>query len=275
MIIDFHTHIFPEKIAASTVDYLAEICNTKPYTKATKESLLASMHRADITLSVALPVATKVSQMDSINRFAAGFQDGPILSFAGIHPDCEDYRKALLAIKQAGFKGIKLHPDYQNVYFNDIRYKRMIDFASELDLIIVVHAGVDPKCPQDIHCTPKMAREVIDEVAPKKLVLAHLGGNQMTGEVEEQLIGQPVYLDTAVVLNYLKEEEFIRLARNHGMDRILFATDSPWAGQTEFVEKIRKSALTEEEKEQIFSKNASRLLGLDKKLKKVSRSIDF
>lgn len=275
MIIDFHTHIFPEKIAASTVDYLVEICNTKPYTKATKESLLASMHKADITLSVALPVATKVSQMDSINRFAAGFQDGPILSFAGIHPDCEDYRKALLAIKQAGFKGIKLHPDYQNVYFNDIRYKRMIDFASELDLIIVVHAGMDPKCPQDIHCTPKMAREVIDEVAPAKLVLAHLGGNQMTSEVEEQLVGQSVYLDTAVVLNYLKEEEFIRLARNHGMDRILFATDSPWAGQTEFVEKIRKSALTEEEKEQIFSKNASRLLGLDKKLKKVSRSIDF
>lgn len=233
------------------------------------------MHRADITLSVALPVATKVSQMDSINRFAAGFQDEPILSFAGIHPDCEDYRKALLAIKQAGFKGIKLHPDYQNVYFNDIRYKRMIDFASELDLIIVVHAGVDPKCPQDIHCTPKMAREVIDEVAPAKLVLAHLGGNHMTSEVEEQLVGQPVYLDTAVVLDYLKEEDFIRLARNHGMDRILFATDSPWAGQTEFVEKIRKSALTEEEKEQIFSKNASRLLGLDKKLKKVSRSIDF
>lgn len=262
MIIDFHTHIFPEKIAASTVDYLAEICNTKPYTKATKESLLSSMNQADITLSVALPVATKASQMDSINRFAAGFQDGPILSFAGIHPDCEDYRKALLAIKQAGFKGIKLHPDYQNVYFNDIRYKRMIDFASELDLIVVVHAGMDPKCPQDIHCTPKMAREVIDEVAPERLVLAHFGGNQMTGEVEEQLIGQPVYLDTAVVLNYLKEEEFIRLARNHGMDRILFATDSPWAGQTEFVEKIRQSALTEKEKEQIFSENARRLLGL-------------
>ena len=99
-------------------------------------------------------------------------------------------------------------------------------------------------------------------MAPKKLVLAHFGGNQMTGEVEEQLIGQPVYLDTAVVLNYLKEEEFIRLARNHGMDRILFATDSPWAGQTEFVEKIRQSALTEKEKEQIFSENARRLLGL-------------
>lgn len=262
MRIDFHTHIFPEKIAASTVNYLAGICKTEPYTEGTKQSLLASMKQAGITLSVALPVATKVSQIDSINRFAAGFQEGPILSFAGMHPDCEDYRKVLLTIKQAGFKGVKLHPDYQNVYFNDIRYKRIIDFASELDLIIVVHAGMDPKSPQDIHCTPKMAREVIEEVVPPKLVLAHLGGNHMMREVEEHLIGLPVYLDTAVVLDDLREEEFTRLARKHGMDRILFATDSPWAGQTEFVEKISQSALTEKEKEQIFSGNASHLLGL-------------
>lgn len=31
MIIDFHTHIFPEKIAGRTLDYLKEICQTEPY----------------------------------------------------------------------------------------------------------------------------------------------------------------------------------------------------------------------------------------------------
>ena len=38
-------------------------------------------------------------------------------------------------------KGIKLHPDYQDTYFNDIRYKRIISYATELGLIISVHAG--------------------------------------------------------------------------------------------------------------------------------------
>ena len=32
------------------------------------------------------------------------------------------------------------------MYFDNIRYERIIDAASELGLITVVHAGVDPKC---------------------------------------------------------------------------------------------------------------------------------
>ena len=65
--------------------------------------------------------------------------------------------------------------------------------TSELGLITVVHAGVDPKCPEDVHCTPEMARKVLDDVKPEKLVLAHMGGNEMWGDVERYLVGQNVY----------------------------------------------------------------------------------
>ena len=262
MIIDFHTHMFPDKIAKGTLDFLEGICGTHPYTNGTYEGLSASGRKAGIDISIALPAMTKVSQIASVNRFASNYLDGSVVSFGGIHPDVIDYKEELRQIKRMGMKGIKLHPDYQDTYFNDIRYKRLVAYASELGLVTVVHAGQDPKSPNDIHCTPKMALELIREVHPEKLVLAHMGGNEMWDEVEAYLIGQNVYFDTGVVLDRMPEEQFVRMVRSHGADKILFATDSPWAGQKEFVEILKHMPLAEEEKEKIFSDNACSLLGI-------------
>lgn len=258
--IDFHTHIFPDTIADKSIPHLAEVCKIAPFTDGKMSGLLRSTEDAGLDCSVILPVVTAPKQFESIHRFAMQFMEGKLVSFGGIHPDSEAYKEKLRWIKEQGFKGIKLHPDYQDTYFNDIRYKRIISYATELDLIVSVHAGVDPLCPDDVHCTPKMAAEVIDEVAPTKLVLAHMGGHEMYDEVERYLIGKDVYFDTAVVLDKMKQEQFLRMVRNHGTDRILFASDSPWAGQKEFVRCFHKLPLSNEEQEQILSKNAEKLL---------------
>lgn len=260
MIIDFHTHMFPEKIAKGTIDFLAGVCRIEPFTDGTYAGLCESAKQAGIDRSVALPAVTKVSQVDSINRFAAQYQTGPVISFGGVHPACENYKEILRQIRDMGLKGIKLHPDYQDMYFDDIRYKRLVSYASELGLIVSVHAGRDPKCPLDVHCTPQMALEMIEDVRPEKLILAHMGGNELWDEVERLLVGQNVYFDTGVVLGRMKEEQFVRMVRSHGADKILFATDSPWGGQKEFVRLLSDMPLTSEEKEQIFSGNACRLL---------------
>ena len=262
MIIDFHTHMFPDKIAKGTLDFLTGICKVTPFTDGTYAGLCKSTEEAGISLSVALPAVTKVSQVESVNRFAAKFQEGSVFSFGGIHPDCENYKEILRQVKELGMKGIKLHPDYQDAYFNDIRYKRLVEYASELGLIVVVHAGVDPKSPEDVHCTPQMARELIQDVKPAKLVLAHMGGNELWDEVEREFVGMDVYFDTGVVLGRMSEEQFVRMVKGHGADKILFATDSPWAGQKESVDILSKMPLSPEEKKQIFSGNACRLLEL-------------
>lgn len=262
MIIDFHTHMFPDKIAKGTLDFLASVCHTEPFANGTYEGLESSSERAGVDISVALPVVTKPSQFQSVNKFAAQYLEGRVLSFGGIHPDSEDYKGQLNQLKEMGFKGIKLHPDYQEVYFNDIKYKRIVSYASELDMIITVHAGQDPKSPDNIHCTPKMAAEVIEELQPEKLVLAHMGGHQQWDDVEQYLVGKNVYFDTGVVLGKMADEQLIQIARNHGTDKILFATDSPWGGQLEFVEYLNAMAFDEDEKEQILWKNAARLLEL-------------
>lgn len=265
--IDFHTHIFPEKIADRTIAHLSAICHAEPYiapyTNGKEEGLLKSMELAELECSVVLPVATAPSQFRSINEYAANFQEGKLISFGGIHPESSDYKNELKYIKSLGIKGIKLHPDYQETYFNDISYKRIISYASELGLMIAVHAGLDPKSPKDIHCTPEMAAEVISEVEPQQMILAHMGGNEMWDDVERCLIGKNVYLDTAVVLDKMQPEQFVRMVRNHGADKILFATDSPWAGQKEYVDYFLSLSMTEEEQKNILYDNAKRLLNLN------------
>ena len=43
MAIDFHTHIFPEKIVARTISFLEQQCGEKAHLSGTYESLLESM----------------------------------------------------------------------------------------------------------------------------------------------------------------------------------------------------------------------------------------
>lgn len=260
--IDFHTHIFPDRIAASTLRLLKSKCHIPPSFDGTAKGLIDSVETAGLDCAILLPVVTKPSQFSSINRFASQFQDGKLLSFGGIHPDSRNYKEELREIAKMGLKGIKLHPSYQETFIDDIKYKRIIDYASELGLITVVHAGYDPAYPDCTYCTPRRAHTMIHDVRPEKLVLAHLGGLCMWDEVEEYLVGEPVWLDTAAIFHSIQEEQLYRIIRNHGVHKILFATDAPWEDQKTAIRYMeRLSGFTQEEKECIFHANAEHLLG--------------
>ena len=144
MIIDFHTHTFPDGIAAKTVASLGKVAGIEPKTSGTLDGLLDSMEKAGIDLSVIMPVVTRPEQFQTINNVAAKINEeygDRVISFGGIHPNSMNYKKELDYIKSLGLKGIKLHPDYQGVMIDDIGYKHIIDYASQLDLVIMVHAG--------------------------------------------------------------------------------------------------------------------------------------
>lgn len=265
-IIDFHTHIFPEKIASRTIEKLEHSGNIKAFTNGMLNGLKESMEKAEVDISVVLPVVTNPNHITTVNKVAyetnENWEKTGIMSFGGIHPDNENYIDELKVISEYGLKGIKLHPDYQNVFFNDIRYKRIIYKASELGLIISVHAGLDIGLPEPIHCTPDMAAEVIEEIKPNKLVLAHMGGMNLWDEAEKELINKNIYLDTACCLDKMPQEQFLRFINGFGGNRILFATDSPWAGQKEYVNIINEVIKNEDVKNQILYKNAEKLLDI-------------
>lgn len=274
MIIDIHTHTFPEKIADSAIAQMEKAIvesqgfEVKSARVATFEGLSDSTKKAGMDLSVVCPVATNVRQPQKLNRLAAELNEKMnetrVFSFGAIHPDCENYKEIIDEIVAMDLRGIKLHPDYQNTFFDDEKYIRIVDYAANKGLGIIVHAGEDVGLPETIHCTPDMILNLWKHVQPEKLILAHMGGWRLWDEVEEKIVGLPVYLDTAVVLNRkfpvkLENEQFRRMVKNHGVDKILYGTDSPWYDQVQALEDFENTGISENEKKLILGKNANRL----------------
>lgn len=264
MVFDFHTHVFPDKIAAKTIDKLEGYANIKAFTDGTLEGLKKSMKAGNIDCSIILPVLTKAEQFHTVNQYAAllNQREENLISFGGIHPDSPDYKKELDEIKELGLKGIKLHPDYQQTRIDHPKNMRIIEYADELGLIISVHAGVDIGLPIPVHCDPAGLITVLKKISPKKLVVAHCGGFRMWDEVEEVLVGENIYLDTSFSLDYMNATQFERIVKNHGADKIIFASDSPWSGQAETLQTIRSMNISSDDMEKILHGNAEELLNI-------------
>ena len=274
MIIDIHTHTFPDKIADKTIAGMEkEILKGQGFAVkhervATVLGLIDSTLSAGIDLSVVCPVATNIAQPEKINKMSAKYneksQDTKIFFFGAIHPDCENYKEIIDNIVAMDLKAIKLHPDYQKTYFDDEKYIRLMDYAANKGLGIIVHAGEDVGLPEKVHCTPDMVLNVWRHIQPEKLILAHMGGWRMWDEVEEKLIGLPFFMDTAVALNKkfpvkLSNEQFLRMVRKHGSDKIIFGTDTPWYDQKQALMDLDEIDLNDNEKVQILGENANNL----------------
>ena len=267
MIIDFHTHIFPDKIAKSALNSLSKRAQLSPFYDGTLGGLLISMKKSAIDLSVALPIATRADQTVSINNFALSVNQmqSRVISFGTMHPDFEGYKEEMDRLKENHIIGIKMHPVYQNFYVDDETVLPIYEYAAKIGLVLVVHGGIDIGYPGVLKCTPLRCRRVVDRIKGLKFVVAHMGGYECWDEVEEYLIGQKVYIDTSFSSQKLDPIRMTKMIQKHGADKMLFATDAPWAGQKEEVKKINAMPLSEEEKELIFHKNAENLLGLNLK----------
>ena len=274
MVIDIHTHTFPEKIAARTIDSLSHAAHLLPHTDATNQGLLSSMEKAGVDMSVVLPVATSARQVEKVNDASARLNlefPGKLVSFGCMHPDHENWYEELGRIKELGLHGIKVHPVYQGVDIDDVRFLRIFDRAAQLGLAVITHAGLDIGFPGVVHCSPQMCRHVVEKVGEFRLILAHMGGWKNWEEVPQELAGTGVYLDTAFSTGvfhpmqdgYWREEEtemmnaeqFMELVRAFGADRILYGSDSPWSPQAEGLAFLRSLPLAAKELDMILGEN--------------------
>ena len=269
MIVDFHTHVFPDKIAEATISALSKNGGIPPYSDGTLSGLISRLAEAGVNISVNLPVLTKPTQLESICRFAGeinshAYGGTKIISFAGMHPDVPNPEEAVANIKARGFLGIKIHPDYQETFFDDERYVRILKAAKKEGLITVTHAGPDVGyAGKPVRCTPRRVLNLLDQIGGyDRLVLAHLGGNGIFDEVYTEILGKDIYLDTAFSFDYISEDNFKRLLDKHGDERVLFASDSPWSDISKFVKVLKGFRLGEDSERKIFSENARKLLGI-------------
>ena len=260
--IDFHTHAFIDRIAEKAIPTLAERSHLAPQTNGTLSGLLSSMDKAGLDKSVVANIATNPKQMMAVNNFAIESDGGRFIQFGSVHPDAENWEDELYRLKENNIKGIKLHPDYQGFFVDEDKMLPVYEKITELGFILLFHAGYDIGFPDPVHLTPEGFSEVYKTLDTSRFVLAHMGGYKETDCFLSLLAGKSFYIDTAFTLNNeIPLEIWNEIINAHGTDKVLFATDCPWANQSSYVEEIY-NRLPKETADKLISENPCRLLGL-------------
>lgn len=266
MYIDFHTHAFADKIVEKAMGNLTATSGLKPCTDGSLKGLKDKMKNSGINAAVVLPIATKPSQQEIINSWAAEIngKDG-IYAFGSVHPDAPNALDYLEKIKALGLHGVKLHPDYQNFLVEDEKLFPIYQKCTELSLPVTFHAGYDPLSPDLIHASPQGLLKVCEAFPDMTMILAHLGGMYRWEGVERLIAGKPgnIYLDLAVTAGEIGEKQLMRIISKHGADRILLGSDCPWDDPANEIAMVEKLPLSREEKDMIFYKNAQKLLKIE------------
>lgn len=264
-IIDAHVHTFPDAVAEKAVGKLARLSQITPYTNGTLKDTREKLEACGIGRAVLLNIATSPRQQNSINHSAAEInQSSPQrwTALGSVHFQAEDALAQLEQIHAAHIPGIKLHPDYQGFRIDDPRLFPIYEKCAELGLVLVFHAGWDCYSPSLIHAPPRASRRVIDAFPSLKIVLAHFGGLKQWEEAERWLIGQNVWLDTALCASYADQKEINRLILRHPADRVLLGSDCPWENPARSAAWILEMDLPEDHKRAILSQNAQALYGI-------------
>lgn len=262
---DCHVHAFNDKIAERAISTLEQNPDGyKALTDGTLKDTRKKLKASDINRALILPIATKPTQQTVINNWAAEVEDDYFTCFGSVHPYAEDAMQELERIKSLGLHGVKLHPDFVDIFINDEKMIAVFKKCAELKLPVVVHCGIDPSSKEVVHATPEMTAEAVNAVPEATFILAHLGGVFQWDDVEKYIVGKNVYLDTAFIGQSFKQnaityEQFERIIKNHGTDKILFSSDMPWDEPRNIIKIIDSINITEKEKHMIFHENAEKL----------------
>lgn len=263
MLIDFHTHAFPERIAARAVEKLAHASGgLMPQTDGTAAGLKAEMAKDGVDLAVVQNIATNPGQQHKVNDFAMELNKDPALvAFGSVHPDAPDALEELERIAAAGLKGIKLHPEYQCFYADDEKMKPIYRKISELGLITLFHAGHDYGFPPPYHAMPDHLLGAL-RWFDSPVVAAHWGGMGCGFEVLEKLCGENIYFDLSFGYSALARDTAQAIIDRHGPDRLLFGSDMPWHRPSWELRLLGVLDISDEDMDKICFRNAQTLLGI-------------
>ncbi len=264
MLIDFHVHAFPDRLAKRAMEGLLSNYEEgkQTHTNGTIANLLSAMEHDGVDISVVLPIATKPEQTKALCSWAANIASEQIIPLGSINPHSDNYRRDIDLVVSYGLKGIKLHAQYQDFIVNAPEMLKIYDYAFNNGLFILQHSGFDIAYKPPFKSTPAMFADVARLLKGGVMIAAHLGGMLMWDEVLDRLCGSNIYLDCSMGSEHYSKEQFCNIVKAHGADKILFASDNPWGNPKKEYNAIKSCGLSQQEQDFIFYKNAKRLLGL-------------
>ncbi|SBV99492.1 Amidohydrolase 2 [uncultured delta proteobacterium] len=265
MFTDIHTHVFHPAVAAKAVARLAALGFTPPGT-GTLEDLLARAERAGIGRVVCHTTALTADQVIPANNFAVGLarresarDTGPaVVCFGSVHPDFARWTEELDRLEKAGVPGIKIHPNFQNLAFDDPRLFPVMEAVGER-FILMCHVG----CEKPLEANPASPYKLAKLIAlfPKaRIIAAHLGGYADGVVALDALAGKDIWLDTSNTARTGEAAARAVIAR-HPFERLLFGSDYPLFDPGEEIPKQQQRFAFSDAQMEALMRNADALLG--------------
>lgn len=262
-IVDCHCHIYPEKVAAKAVAGIGAFYDIRMNEDGTKATLQKEAASAGITHSMIFSVATKPTQVGSINEFIAGevaCSGGTMTGLGTMHPLSEDPEGDIRHLMELDLRGVKLHPDVQGFCIDDPRCMKIYELCEACGLPVLLHTG-DRRYDMS---NPNRLRPMVERFPALTFIAAHLGGYSVWDDAAEQLCGYDnLYFDCSSSFAFMTEARAAELIRHYGASHVIFGTDYPmWVPKKE-VDTFFALGLSDVENEAVLYKNAARLFRLD------------
>jgi len=260
MVIDSHFHVWPDAIAAQALGRAHDEGGIETAGTGTAASAIATMEKAGIDRAVCLCVGNTPDRVEAANRFAGSLDPDHFIGFGSVHPDLP-VEENIAGLRQYGLKGVKLHPLFQDYSLDDPRLWEILE-ALAGEFVAVAHIGEGGSRAEK--CTPQMARKIVENFPSLDFVACHFGGFRLLDQAEEEIIGHPVYVDTAwpPSLTEVPAKRLAEMIRRHGAERVIFSSDWPMAHPDREIEYVRELGLDDAETEAILGGNMARLVGL-------------
>lgn len=257
-ILDFHTHIYPEKIARRAVESVGDFYQISMEGEGTAKTLLERGTKAGIDEYVVCSVAIDGDHVAVINDYiATECKNHPEFhGLATIHKEHPQKIQELERAMDLGLVGVKIHPDTQKFNVDDKEMFEVYDYLREKRLPILIHCG-DYRYD---FSHPRRVKKLLENFPGLTVVAAHFGGWSVYDLAVEYLKDTDCYLDTSSAFSFLGLQRATELIRIYGAERILFGTDFPmWDPQQE-LNRFLQLPLTETERSLILYDNAQRIL---------------
>jgi predicted TIM-barrel fold metal-dependent hydrolase len=278
VIIDFHTHVFPDEVRADREGFLEReawfgTLYADPKRKlASAEDVIASMTEAGVDRTVVLGFPWRDGGLckehnsyllDAVRRYP-----DKLIGFGIVQPLDAGDAKELDRCLSGGLMGMgEIGPDSQRY---DLEARWVLADSVEVllhhDRPLLTHSseplGHDYAGKGTV--MPPRLLKLASNFPELKIVMAHWGGGlpfyELMPEVRETL--RNVYYDSAAS-TYLYDFDVFRVAAQLvGSGRILWGTDFPLLSQAKFLKRVRESGLNDEQLSDVLGGNAARLLRL-------------
>ena len=259
VIIDTHTHIFPDTSAASILELTGKKFKVKVYGKGTAEDLISKMDENGINYAVIHMVALNPRAVKKINTWLITLKEPRFIKFGTLHPSFKGFKEELQRLKENGIRGIKLQPEVQGFTVDnaDLTYP-LYEALAVSGMTVMFHVGGNPTSHPQQRSQPGMILNVAKDFPELKIIAAHLGGLNMWTQVAELLAGKEnVYMETSMTYEKITTKWAEKIIRKHGHHKIFFGTDYPFAPIKKCLESARSVPfLNEREKEEVLGLNA-------------------